>query len=461
MASYAPSKSQGFSPHPFTLIPMHSRLPLLASVPGKSVAGALTAALLITGCTPPAESSAAFGAPLSAEPAVLTVSQQSPSPDSAAATSPEELSARAAASSLAARLSASYQGAQPQSASATSEHAGTVTNPQRGFTDRVLPRNEVRSFAASLAQAHHAAQEETARQEAEAAEQARQQREAEERAERERTQQERAEQQRAEAEAQTQESAAEQTRQAEPVPTAEPTSPPSFSEPTVFTGDLSAYLAQLAASYPGQISISLVEVGGQGRRASVGGDTRYTTASTYKLYLAYSILRRVEAGSLSWDEPVTGGRNVAQCFQDMIVLSDNPCPEVLGPKLGWPSIYDDARAAGATGTGPGEGNSGIKTTTDDLTALLLRLESGQLNMSGGGHDRLRNALGANIHRQGIPAGSTGQVLNKPGFISGYLHDAAIVRHPGGSYVISIMSQGSSWDALAGITRDVETALGYR
>ncbi len=452
MASYAPSKSQGFSPHPFTLIPMHSRLPLLASVPGKSVAGALSAALLITGCTPLAESSAAFGAPLSAEPAVLTVSQQSPSPDSAAATSPEELSARAAASSLAARLSASYQSTQSQSAAATSEHASTVTNPQQGFTERVLPRNEVRSFAASLAQAHHAAQEE-------AAEQARQQREAEERAERERAQQESAEQQRAEAE--DQESAAERAPQAEPAPTAEPTPPPSFSEPTVFTGDLSAYLAQLAASYPGQISISVAELGGQGRRASVGGDTRYTTASTYKLYLAYSILRRVEAGSLSWDEPVTGGRNVAQCFQDMIVLSDNPCPEVLGPKLGWPSIYDDARAAGATGTGPGEGNSGIKTTTDDLTALLLRLESGQLNMSTGSHDRLRNALGANIHRQGIPAGSTGQVLNKPGFINGYLHDAAIVRHPGGSYVISIMSEGSSWDALAGITRDVETALGYR
>ena len=90
--------------------------------------------------------------------------------------------------------------------------------------------------------------------------------------------------------------------------------------------------------------------------------------------------------------------------------------------------------------------------------MLSRLEAGQLSISEAGHDMLRSALAANVHRLGIPAGSGGQVLNKPGWIDGYIHDAAIVRHPQGTYVLSIMSEGSSWESLANITRDLESAL---
>ncbi len=57
----------------------------------------------------------------------------------------------------------------------------------------------------------------------------------------------------------------------------------------------------------------------------------------------------------------------------------------------------------------------------------------------------------------MPAGSFGSVLNKPGFINGNLHDAAIVHHPH-TYVVTVMSEGSSWEAIAGITREIEAAL---
>src|SRR5699024_8202396 len=108
-----------------------------------------------------------------------------------------------------------------------------------------------------------------------------------------------------------------------------------------FTGDLNAYLQDLAAAHPGSISISLQELTGAHRSASVDGGTAQVTASTYKLYVAYSLIRQVESGALDWTDSVSGGRDLAQCFQDMIVVSDNPCPEEIGADIGWSTIYSD------------------------------------------------------------------------------------------------------------------------
>lgn len=249
---------------------------------------------------------------------------------------------------------------------------------------------------------------------------------------------------------------AEESAQPAPAPDLEESLSTPADPQVAFTGDMNVYLQDLAAAHPGSITISLQELTGAQRSASVGGRTAQVTASTYKLYVAYSLIRQVESGALSWSDSVSGGRDLAQCFHDMIVVSDNPCPEEIGADIGWSTIYSDAAAAGATVTGQGQG--AIVTSAHDLTSMLARLETGQLSISEAGHDRLREALGANVHRLGVPAGSTGQVLNKPGWIDGYVHDAAIVRHPQGTYVLSIMSEGSSWHSLAGITRSVETAL---
>lgn len=233
----------------------------------------------------------------------------------------------------------------------------------------------------------------------------------------------------------------------------EPVPPPVEGN---YPADLGLALEQIVDGYSGDFSISVAELGGEGRQGTYQAGTSRVTASTYKLFVAYSVLIQVESGSMSWEDDVTGGRDVAQCFHDMLALSDNPCPEALGPEIGWTTIYSDAAAVGAGSTGQGEG--GIRTTASDLTAFLVSLESGSLNVSAEGHDRMREALAANIHRQGVPAGSFGSVLNKPGFINGNLHDAAIVHHPQGTYVVTVMSEGSSWEAIAGITREIEAAL---
>lgn len=115
--------------------------------------------------------------------------------------------------------------------------------------------------------------------------------------------------------------------------------------------------------YSGDFSISVAELGGEGRQGSYQAGTSRVTASTYKLFVAYSVLIQVESGSMSWEDDVTGGRDVAQCFHDMLALSDNPCPEALGPEIGWTTIYSDAAAVGAANTGQVKTASGPPPAT--------------------------------------------------------------------------------------------------
>ncbi|WP_150460372.1 serine hydrolase [Nesterenkonia ebinurensis] len=425
---------------------MHLRLPLIAGVPGRACAAALTVALLAAGCTPN------FHAPEPAEIQPASASEALP----AAVHNSAETTMRDAATVVVHQVAESRPpeetapaGQVTEDDAATSQEPGADSEPaetdqeaeEAAAAEESEPkisqrRQSLDAWSASLTRAYESAQEHEQRQ---AEQEAQRQAEAEAEAE-----------QRRQAEAERQ---AEQEEQPEP----EQTQPP---EPPVqnvhFDGDLNALLGQLAAQHPGRISISVQELGGQNRSASTGAADSFVTASTYKIFVAYSILREVEAGLRSWSDPVLGERDLAQCFHDMIVLSDNPCPEKLGPEIGWGNIWTDASAQGAANTRGGEG--GIRTNAQDLTNFMTNLAAGNLAINGQGHDRLRNALGANVHRQGIPAGSAGQVLNKPGFINGNLHDTAIVHHPSGTYVLTILTQGSSWSSVAAITREIEAAL---
>lgn len=216
---------------------------------------------------------------------------------------------------------------------------------------------------------------------------------------------------------------------------------------------LSALMKQYAESHPGKFGISMVELSGKNRRATFNDSQRFRTASRYKLYVAYSTLKRVEAGTWKWSDQIQGGRNLEKCFDDMIVRSDNPCGEALLNKVGFRPLTDEMKALGLTntsfvGTIP-------ETSAGDLTTFMGSLESGQI-LSSDSRSRLLGALKRNIYRQGIPAGANGQVANKVGFLDGLLHDAAIIYGPTGPVVLSIMSDGSSWATLADLTRQIET-----
>ena len=217
---------------------------------------------------------------------------------------------------------------------------------------------------------------------------------------------------------------------------------------------LSALIKNFADDNPGTYGISLVELSGQRRRASHNDTRKFTTASTYKLYVAYVTLRRVENGTFAWSDQVAGGRDLAKCFDDMIVLSDNPCAEALVKKIGYTPMHREVQALGLTNTSFIDAES-YKTTAGDLSTFMASLETGQLPISAENRSRFISALKRNVYRRGIPAGASGAVANKVGFLDALLHDAAIVYAPSGTYVLTILTDGSSWDKIAELTREIE------
>lgn len=215
---------------------------------------------------------------------------------------------------------------------------------------------------------------------------------------------------------------------------------------------LSALMQQYAETHPGTYGIALIELSGQRRRAAYQDTRQFQTASTYKLFVAYSTLKRVEAGQWHWSDQINGGRNLEKCFDDMIVRSDNPCAETLLQKVGFGPMKNDLQALGLSRS---SFSSDVpKTTAGDLATYLATLESGQM-FSQASRDRLIGAMKRNIFRQGIPAGANGQVADKVGFLNALLHDAAIVYGPNGPAVLCIMTEGSSWATIADLTRKIE------
>lgn len=218
---------------------------------------------------------------------------------------------------------------------------------------------------------------------------------------------------------------------------------------------LSALLKNYAESHPGTYGISLIELSDKRRRAAFQDDKSFTTASTYKLFVAYSTLKRVEEGAWQWSDQIQGGRNLEKCFDDMIVRSDNACAEAMLQKITYKSATSEIQALGLKNTTFLKGNTPL-TTAGDLSLFNAMLQSGQILSQQASRDRLLGAMKRNIYRQGIPAGTSSQVADKVGFLEGLFHDAAIVYSPSGPYVLTIMSDGSNWATIADLTRQIES-----
>lgn len=217
---------------------------------------------------------------------------------------------------------------------------------------------------------------------------------------------------------------------------------------------ISAMLKHYDEDHAGVFGVSFVELGGRGLSAQHDSTKSFVTASTYKLFVAYDTLRKVEKDDWEWSDEVVGGRNLSTCFDDMIVKSDNACAEALYKKIGYKKVINDVRALGLTNTFLG--SDGQETSAGDLALFLRKLYDGSIGLKSSSRDRLIDAMKRNMYRGGIPAGTSGAVANKVGFLNGLFHDASIVYSSKGNYVLVIMSDGSSWANIAEITKKIES-----
>lgn len=189
---------------------------------------------------------------------------------------------------------------------------------------------------------------------------------------------------------------------------------------------------------------------------SANGSKQFEAASTYKLFVAYSVFKQMQAGFMHWNDQING-KTADQCFDDMIVNSDNPCAKAFAEKIGWQTVQNHMNELGLQNTQLN--GQPLLTSANDLTLYLRKLNDGSL-LQPADQTRLIDAMKRQIYRSGIPAGVGGaSVADKVGFLDNVTHDAGIVYSSKGPYVISIMTNsGSSWKAIADITSQINAFM---
>ncbi len=220
------------------------------------------------------------------------------------------------------------------------------------------------------------------------------------------------------------------------------------------TAGLQALINDIAAE-KGNMAIAISEIDGQRRNVSANGDKQYHPASTYKLFVAYGVIKRIEANQWKWNDQVNG-TSVDECLTRMIVNSDNACAEALAEKIGgWGAVQTDVKATGATGTNLNLGEP--VGTVKDQVLFLAKIQNNQL-MKQENRDKLLALMKRQQYRAGIPAGVSFEVADKVGFLGANLHDSGLIYTPHGVYALSIYSSGGSWGNIADAARRIEALL---
>jgi beta-lactamase class A len=198
-----------------------------------------------------------------------------------------------------------------------------------------------------------------------------------------------------------------------------------------------AFSDQLAERFAGQdFAVSFVSLDDPELKLQVNADQEFIAASTYKILAAYAMFA---AG------------NPPNCLDDMIIYSDNDCPLDYLSRYGWRQLTEDAREIGATRTWF---DDSTHTTANDLALILRQIYDGSL-LDELDNNRLLGDMKRQVFRDGIPAGlPEATVADKVGFLDGLLHDAGIIYSPKGDFVMVIMTDGYSWNAIAEVAAEI-------
>ena len=247
-----------------------------------------------------------------------------------------------------------------------------------------------------------------------------------------------------------------------PPPTVTVTAPFTDLQPSVIFNSkytttqagLQAYVDDAARTK--NMHFSIQQIDGQKWSARARDTESIPSGSTYKVFVAMVLFDKIDKGEIHWDDPMLD-TTVAGCFDRMTVASTNPCAEKWIADFGRQYINDFIYARGFSHGTTFIASDATHTTAADLTKFMIGLNDGTL-VSGGNRDLLLSNLSRHPYRYGIPTGSAGQVNDKVGFLWDYVHDAAIVHHPRGTYIMTIMTKGQSYGAIASATRDVERIM---
>ena len=230
---------------------------------------------------------------------------------------------------------------------------------------------------------------------------------------------------------------------------------------------LESAIRSTAGRYAGDYAVTVREIGVVGEVASVDGAARLEPASMMKLFAAWASLKRVQDGTASMSTRLRTGLTLRECLKAMIHASDNYCHDDIVAWIGAGRLNSLIAGAGFANTRYGNvapGGTvlyaGNRSTTSDLTSLMVRITAGEL-LKGSARSHMLGLMEGQIWRSriasGIPAGVTQR--SKPGSLwiaSGLLQaDTAIIYGARKTFALSIIGvDNPSKAALRAITRTV-------
>lgn len=204
------------------------------------------------------------------------------------------------------------------------------------------------------------------------------------------------------------------------------------------------------------VHIAIQQLDGGKWSASVRAGESIPSASTYKLFVAKWLFDEMDKGRVRWNDPMLD-TTVSVCFDRMTIASTNPCAESWLAQAGRPKFNEYIWGLGFSKGTNFNMPVATHTTANDLQKMMIGLNNGSI--IGGDHrTRLLHSLSVHPYRYGIPTGSQGRVYDKVGFLWDYVHDTAIVKHPKGTYIMTIMTKGQSYAAIANLTREIERIM---
>lgn len=217
---------------------------------------------------------------------------------------------------------------------------------------------------------------------------------------------------------------------------------------------LQAKVNEIGGRY--NVRISLKQLNGAGWEANYRENESTPSASTYKLFVAIKLFDEMKKGNRNWDTQILG-TSTSDCFYQMIILSINACAEEWIRQFGRTNINNFAYSFGISSNTNFNSYDAVRTSAIDLRKTVEKIYSGEM-VQGDNRRIMLEHMNRQKWRAGIPTGSQGKVYDKVGFLWDYVHDAAIVEHPRGTYALSIMTKGANYATIAKITRELEAFM---
>lgn len=223
---------------------------------------------------------------------------------------------------------------------------------------------------------------------------------------------------------------------------------------TATEAGLRAYVEDAAKRM--DVHIAIQQLDGGKWSASVRAGESIPSASTYKLFVAKWLFNEIDKGRVHWNDAMLD-TTVSGCFDRMIIASTNPCAESWLAQATRPKFNDYIWGLGFSRGTNFNMPVATHTTAHDLQKMMIGIYDGSI-VDGEHRTRLLHSLSIHPYRYGIPTGSQGKVHDKVGFLWDYVHDTAIVKHPRGTYVMTIMTKGQSYAVIANLTREIERIM---